>query len=309
VAQIREPGCGLDLGLTETTVTNAKTVGARSLIIGIAPAGGRLPPSWRPQLVSALEHGLDIVHGLHQFLSEDPELAATAAENHRTIHDVRRPPRAISVGTGEKRAGMRLLTVGTDCAVGKKYAALKIHEQMLARGWDADFRATGQTGIMIAGTGIPMDAVVADFVAGAAELLSPSASDDHWDVIEGQGSLFHPSYAGVSLGLLHGSQPDAIVLCHDASRSCIDGLPDYPLPDLREAIDRNLQAGALTNPAVRCVGLCINTSRLSDADQTAYLGRASNALGLPCVDPMRTGVEPLLDQIARQFQTLSRHAC
>jgi len=185
------------------------------------------------------------------------------------------------------------LTVGTDCALGKKYTALALARNLTQRGVAATFRATGQTGIMISGEGIAIDAVVADFIAGAAEQLSPDNAADHWDVIEGQGSLFHPAYAGVTLGLLHGSQPDAIVLCHDPSRRTIDEYPGFPIPDLKTAIGDYLRAGRLTNPNIRCAGLSINSSSLSNAESTAYIERLNRELGLPVCDPLRTGVDPL----------------
>jgi len=192
---------------------------------------------------------------------------------------------------------MRLLTVDTDCALGKKYTALAIARGLEARGIDADFRATGQTGIMISGSGIALDAVVADFAAGAAELLSPDADPDHWDVIEGQGSLFHPSYSGVSMALLHGSQPDVIVVCHDSARATLLGYPDYKLPGIEEVIALNLSLGSRTNDAIRCGGVTINTSSLAAPEAAALLDRETQRLGLPVADPIRGGhrFELLLD--------------
>lgn len=301
IGQVRHHACTVDLGLPDFSIEEAARAGARSLVLGIAPAGGRLPLEWKTDLLEALQNGMDIVHGLHEWLSEDPLLASAAKQHRRKIHDVRRPPAGIAVGTGEKRSGYRLLTVGTDCAVGKKYSALAIHQCLTERGWSADFRATGQTGIMINGSGIVVDAVVADFISGAAESLSPAADERHWDVIEGQGSLFHPAYAGVSLGLLHGSQPDAIVLCHQAGRKVIDGLDSFPVPDLTEAVARNLQAAALTNAKVRCVGLSINTSSIPPEARPAYLAELSATMQLPCVDPLATGVSAIVDEIERQF--------
>jgi uncharacterized NAD-dependent epimerase/dehydratase family protein len=202
---------------------------------------------------------------------------------------VRRPPPDIPVATGRKRSGKRLLTVGTDCALGKKYTALAIAAAFRKRGVNADFRATGQTGILIAGAGMPMDAVVSDFEAGAAELLSPDAVPDHWDVIEGQGSLLHPAYAAVSLGLLHGSQPDVIVLCHEPGRDRLLGYPSYRTPSLADAIEMNLRLGALTNPAIRCAGVSFNTGAMSSDAADAAIAEAARALDLPVADPMRGG--------------------
>ncbi|MBV8404847.1 MAG: NAD-dependent epimerase/dehydratase family protein, partial [Gammaproteobacteria bacterium] len=188
-------------------------------------------------------------------------------------------------------AGKRLLTVGTDCALGKKYTALALARGFAERGIAVDFRATGQTGILIAGGGMPMDAVVADFEAGAAEVLSPAAAPDHWDVIEGQGSLFHPAYAAVSLGLLHGSQPDVFVVCHEPGRERMVGHPDFALPSLAETIDLTLRLGRRTNAAIRCGGISLNTSRLEAGPARALLAQESARLGLPVADPVRKGPE------------------
>jgi len=242
-------------------------------------------------LVQALEAGLDIVSGMHKPLEDTPELKATAERLGRRLINVRVPPKNLPVGTGRKRTGMRMLAVGTDCALGKKYTALAITRGLKARGIAADFRATGQTGIMIAGGGMPMDAVVSDFEAGAAELLSPDAPADHWDVIEGQGSLAHPAYAAVSLGLLYGSQPDVIVVCHEPGRKSILGLPDYPLQSIEETIQINLLLGRRTNPNIRCGGISFNTSKLSEAEARRVMAEESARLGLPVADPMRGGPE------------------
>jgi len=246
---------------------------------------------WVPLLIEALEAGLDIVSGLHARLADVLPLAAAAARCGRRLIDVRVPPPNIPVATGRKRPGKRLLTVGTDCALGKKYSALAITRAFAARGRAVDFRATGQTGILIAGGGMPMDAVVADFEAGAAELLTPDAAPDHWDVIEGQGSLSHPGYAGVALGLLHGSQPDVFVVCHDPGRERVLGYPDYPLPSVAETIDLNVRLGRRTNPTIRCAGICLNTSQLDHRAAHDLLARESARFGLPAADPMRPGPE------------------
>ena len=218
--------------------------------------------------------------GLHTRLTSFPDLVQAAARRGVRLIDVRHSDRTYGAASGRKRSGKRVLTVGTDCALGKKYTALALAESLRRRGADASFRATGQTGIMISGAGIAIDAVIADFIAGAAEQLSPDNAPDHWDVIEGQGSLFHPAYAGVTLGLLHGSQPDAIVLCHDPSRRTIDEYPDFPIPDLQVAIDDYLRAGRLTNPAIRCVGLSINSSSLSDAERARVFSAPDGGAGI-----------------------------
>jgi len=277
-------------GLPRLSPEEAKARGARSMVIGVANIGGVINAPWMPLLLEALHAGLDLIGGLHTRLNDQPDLQAAAKRLGRRLIDVRVPPAHIPIATGQKRTGKRLLTVGTDCALGKKYTALALAKGFVQRGQSADFRATGQTGILIAGGGMPMDAVVSDFEAGAAEVLSPDADADHWDVIEGQGSLFHPAYAAVSLGLLHGSQPDVIVVCHEAGRETVLGTPGYRLPTLQETIDLNLTLGRRTNPAIRCAGVSINTSALSIEDAEAYLQRVTTELGLPAADPIRAGV-------------------
>jgi uncharacterized NAD-dependent epimerase/dehydratase family protein len=284
--------CGagtVDLGLPTLTPREAKARGARSLVIGVANTGGYIAEAWIPSLVQALEAGLDLVSGLHARLSDVPVLRKAAEAHGRQLIDVRRPPANLTVATGAKRSGKRLLTVGTDCALGKKYTALAIARAFAERGVPVDFRATGQTGILIAGGGMPMDAVIADFEAGAAEALSPDAPDDHWDVIEGQGSLFHPAYAGVSLGLLHGSQPDVIVVCHQPGRRELLGHPGFLLPTVEETIALNLRLARRTNPAVRCGGVSLNTSQLSEAETEDALRVTAASVGLPAADPIRGG--------------------
>lgn len=282
-------GATVSTGLPAIRLEDAVDAGARSLVIGVAARGGALEPAWIPALVQALESGLDLVSGMHERLGQNPQLAETAERLGRRLVDVRVPPSGLPVGTGRKRTGKRLLTVGTDCALGKKYTALALANAFQERGIPADFRATGQTGIMIAGRGIPMDAVVSDFLAGAAEQLSPDAAADHWDVIEGQGALFHPAFAGVSLGLLHGSQPDVIVICHQPGRDEVVGSPGFALPALQEAIDLNLRLGSRTNPAIRCAGISLNTAGMADAQAEQAFLAAEVATGLPAADPIRGG--------------------
>jgi uncharacterized NAD-dependent epimerase/dehydratase family protein len=277
------------LGLPKLSPAEAHDRGARALVIGIANAGGFIDDSWVPSLLEALDAGLDIVSGMHTRLAANPALKARAEQHGRRLIDVRVPPADIPVGTGEKRTGKRLLTVGTDCALGKKYTALAIAKAFKAHGVDADFRASGQTGIMIAGGGVPMDSVVADFAAGAAEILSPDAAPDHWDVVEGQGSLFHPSYAGVSLALLHGSQPDVIVVCHEWARTGLIGHDGFDLPTIEETIALNLELGGRTNPAIRCAGVSLNTSHLSAEEAASVIAAETARLGMPVADPMRGG--------------------
>ena len=291
------PAATVTLDLPRLSPTEAARQGAGSLVIGVAAFGGALPDHWMDELEAALDAGLDVVSGLHTRLNSVPRLVLAAERGGARLMDVRHPTQTFPVASGRKRSGKRVLTVGTDCALGKKYAALALTKALRRLGCQATFRATGQTGLMISGAGIVIDAVVADFVAGAAEVLSPDNAPDHWDVIEGQGALFHPAYAGVTLGLLHGSQPDALVLCHDPSRTELDGYPGFPIPDLGEAIRCYVEAGRLTNPKVRCVGVSVNSSRLDDAEWADYAGKVGRELSLPVVDPMRGGV----DAIAREL--------
>ncbi len=297
LGQWRLPGCKVSLELPEMRPAAAAAQGAASLVIGVAPVGGRVAPGWIPALFEAIEAGLDLVSGMHTPLAEVPGLAAAAKARGVQLVDVRRPPAGLPTGTGRKRSGKRLLTVGTDCALGKKYTALALAKALRGRGVDADFRASGQTGILIAGSGLPLDAVVADFCAGAAECLSPDAAAAHWDIVEGQGSLFHPAYAGVTLGLVHGSQPDAMVLCHDPLRTHLFAFPDFPTPSLELAIERYLEAARLTNPSARMVGISFNTSALDETARASLLRDTERRLGLPCFDPLQTSLDAVLDRI------------
>lgn len=299
VGEFALPGSTVTTGLPPMPPQEAFERGARAMIIGVATRGGQVPDLWLPTLIEALGAGLDIVSGMHMRLSEIPELAAEARRLGRRLIDVRVPPEGISVASGRKRSGRRLLTVGTDCALGKKYTALTITRGLAARGLNVDFRATGQTGIMIAGAGIPIDAVVADFLAGAAEQLSPDAAPHHIDVIEGQGSLFHPSYAAVALGLLHGSQPDLFVVCHDPGRTHVLGLPEFALPSIEEVIAQTVAAGRLVNPAIRCCGVSLNTSAMSEDMAAQVIATTARRVGLAVADPVRAfGLDELLDACA-----------
>lgn len=282
-------GAQTTIGLPVLSPHDAQRRGARAVVIGVANIGGSVRASWIAPLVGALEAGLDLISGMHGSLRSIEPLRAAAEKYGRRLIDVRTPPAAIPIATGRKRSGNRLLTVGTDCALGKKYTALAIARELRRRGVDATFRATGQTGILIAGGGIPIDAVISDFVAGAAEMLSPDAPPDHWDIVEGQGSLFHPSYAGVSLGLLHGTQPDVVVLCHEVGRDRIKGLEDFATPGLRETIELTLQLARRTNRAVRCAGVTLNTSTLDSEAAFEIMTKTSRQLRLPVADPIRGG--------------------
>jgi uncharacterized NAD-dependent epimerase/dehydratase family protein len=296
--QLRFTDCNADLGLPDMSLSEGLEKGAKTLVVGVANRGGVISEAWTEVLVKALDLGFDLASGLHNKLADVPALAAAAERNGRPLFDVRHPTETFSIGDGKKRPGKRLLTVGTDCSCGKMYTSLALEREMRARGIKADFRATGQTGILIAGAGVSIDAVVADFISGASESLSPANDADHWDLVEGQGSLFHASFAGVSLGLLHGSQPDVIVMCHEPTREHMRGLPVYALPEIQPCIETNLAAARLTNPEVVCAGLSVNTSRLDPEAAKACLAELEDKIGLPAVDPMRDGVGRLVDKIA-----------
>ena len=301
VGEFRHDECPLTLDLPRMTFAEAVAAGARTLVLGIANAGGRLAPELVDDAVAAITAGLDVASGLHHRLRDDPRLVEAAKLHGRLLHDVRDPASDIPIGNGLRRAGHRLLTVGTDCSVGKMYATLCLERGMRERGINADFRATGQTGILIAGDGVPLDAVVADFISGAIEQISPARHDGGWDLIEGQGSLFHPSFAGVSTGLLHGAQPDALLVCHDPSRDHMRGLPHYQLPTLAETIDANLRTARLTNPDVRAVGIALNTSKLDRTAAERLCAETADTFGLPCTDPFAMGVVPIIDWMQQCF--------
>ncbi|MDW6093282.1 N-acetyltransferase DgcN [Vibrio rhizosphaerae] len=298
VGQLRLENCHADCGLPDMSISDAVAAGAKTLVIGVANRGGIISDEWTNVLVEALEAGMDIASGLHNKLTDIPALVACAEKQGCALFDVRYPTQVYPVANGKKRTGKRLLTVGTDCSVGKMYTSLAIEKEMRDRGMDADFRATGQTGILISGEGVSADCVVADFIAGAIETISPANTPDHWDVIEGQGSLFHASFAGVTTGLIHGAQADALVLCHEPTRQHMRGLPDYALPDIEVCMAANLATARLTNPNVQFVGVSINTSGLDEQAALSYMATLEEQLGLPVVDPFRQGVGRLVDQLA-----------
>lgn len=300
VGQMRLPGCAADLGIPDLTLDEAIAKGCRTLVIGVVNAGGVLPEHWVAEIVAALDAGLDVASGLHARLGAVPAIAEAAERSGRQLHDVRHTSETFATGKGTRRAGLRLLTVGTDCSVGKKYTALALEKGMRERGLDADFRATGQTGVFISGRGVAIDAVVADFISGAVEWIAPAAAPGHWDLIEGQGSLYHPSFAGVSLGLLHGAQADAFVVCHEPTRTTMRGV-EHPLPTIRQVIDLTVQLGQLTNPEIRAVGIAVNTQALEEAEARALLDQLAASHGLPATDPVRFGVETLVDRIVTEF--------
>lgn len=297
VGEFRHDDCPQTLGMPRLGMKEAVAAGARTLILGIAGAGGKLGSDLVDDAAAALEAGLNVASGLHQRLRDEPRLAALAEARGLQLFDVRDPPPGLAVGKGYPRQGNRLLTVGTDCSVGKMVTTLALARGLRERGVSADFRATGQTGILIAGEGVAVDAVVADFISGAVEQLAPARTDDGWDLIEGQGSLYHPSFAGVSLGLLHGAQPTALILCHEPGRPHMRGIQGRALPGLAECLEANLAAARLTSPHVRAVGVCLNTSGMDAETARGLFKSTEDELGLPCTDPVAFGVDPILDKL------------
>lgn len=268
----------------------------------MANRGGGISKSWHASLIEAANMGLDIASGLHELLDTVPGLEEAAKKNNAVLHEARIPQGPFPIASAQPRSGHRLLTVGTDCSVGKMYTALAIERELKRRGVKADFRATGQTGILITGSGVPIDAVVADFISGAIEQLCPSNEKDHWDIIEGQGSLFHPSFAGVSLGLIHGAQPTDLVLCHEPTRTHMRGLPDVSLPGIMECIDSNLDAAYLVNSRVKFRGIAINSSEVEE-DQRQYLfEELQKETGLIVFDPLKTGIEKFVSNLLEKNQ-------
>lgn len=297
VGQYRMEGCGADLKLADMTLDEAREAGAKTLVIGVANRGGHISAAWKEVLIEALSKGFDLASGLHNLLRDEPELVAAAARHGQELHDVRVPATAYPIANGEKRRGKRLLAVGTDCSVGKMYTTMCMERDMREAGMNATFRATGQTGILITGRGVPLDAVVADFMAGSIEWLTPDNDDDHWDIIEGQGSLFHVSYSGVTMALIHGGQPDALVVCHEPTRSHMRGLPGYKLPTMAEVRDLALQLARVANPACEVVGYAINTQNMEEQAARDYIASVEQDLGLPATDPYRFGSANLVARL------------
>ena len=297
VGQFRLPGCGADMGLADMTLEEGRAAGARTLVIGVANRGGVISEAWKVAIVKALQMGYDVAAGLHNLLRNEDALQAAAKVNGGTLHDVRVPSVAYPIANGQKRTGKRALAIGTDCSCGKMYTAMSMDAEMVARGLKSDFRATGQTGILITGKGVPLDAVIADFMAGAVEYLTPDNDPDHWDHIEGQGSLFHVSYSGVTMALIHGGQPDALILCHEPTRTHMRGLPQYKLPTLETLRDTALPIARVANPNCQVTGVSVNTKALDEAAAKACLYEIEDRMGLPATDPYRFGAGKLVDPL------------
>ncbi len=297
IGQLRLDGCKADAGVADLGLNDAWEKGARTLVVGVANRGGVIPESWLDVLKDALEIGFDLANGQHSLLRDQDVLRKTAQRNDRTLHDVRVPTVAYPIANGKKRAGKRCLAIGTDCSIGKMYTGLAMDREMRTRRKKSTFRPTGQTGILITGSGVPLDAVVADFMAGAIECLTPDNDSDHWDHIEGQGSLFHVSYSGVTMALIHGGQPDAIILAHEPTRTHMRGLPHYGLPTLEELRDVALPVARVANPDVRICGVSVNTSALDDDEAVRSCEEIEERMGLPTVDPFRHGAGRLVDAL------------
>ncbi|MEM9318067.1 MAG: N-acetyltransferase DgcN [Pseudomonadota bacterium] len=298
VGQLRLPGCNADVGLPDMDLAEAKAAGAKTLVVGVANRGGVISQSWKKVLIAALEEGFDLASGLHNLLRDEEDLAAVARATGRSLHDVRIPDVDYPIANGVRRTGKRCLAVGTDCSVGKMYTALAMDKEMRARGLKSTFRPTGQTGILITGHGVPLDAVIADFMAGAVEWLTPDNEPDHWDMIEGQGSLFHVSYSGVTMALVHGGAPDALVLSHEPTRDHMRGLPGYDLPSLEVLRDTALPLARVANPNAQVIGVSVNTAAMSQAEALEYLEKTEARMGLPTCDPFRQGAGKLCDALA-----------
>jgi uncharacterized NAD-dependent epimerase/dehydratase family protein len=272
----------------------------RVALVGVATQGGRFPPAWREILAECIRHGLAIENGLHQMLGDDPELRPLADRHGVELRDLRRPPAGLDCPTGENLEvpGRIVLTVGSDCAIGKMTVALELDRAARKRGIASLFVPTGQTGIAIAGWGISVDAVVADFLAGAAERLVVEGNRRGGELlwVEGQGSLVHPAYSGVTLGLYHGSVPHALVLCHRAGTTEVEGYPGHPLPPLRELVALHERIALPARPA-RVAALALNTAGLDDDAAAAAVEAAADETGLPTVDPVRKGADGLLDAV------------
>lgn len=297
VGQLRLRGCKADLALPDMTLEEARTAGARTLVIGVANRGGVISAAWKKVLIEALDMGFDVASGLHNLLRDDPDLVAAAGRAGQELHDVRVPSVSYPIATGEKRKGKRCLAVGTDCSVGKMYTGLAMDAEMRKRGLKSSFRATGQTGILITGRGVPLDAVVADFMAGSVEYVTPENDPDHWDHIEGQGSLFHVSYSGVTMALIHGGQPDALILAHEPTRKHMRGLPHHALPALEQLRDTALPLAQVANPACKVVGISVNTAAMTEAEALDYLAEVEARMDLPAADPFRQGAGRLVDAL------------
>jgi len=289
------------------SVADAAALGARVALVGVATQGGRFPASWQTILRDCVSAGISVENGLHVFLTDDEELVALAREAGVELRDLRRPPAGLDCPTGEniRVPAHRVLTVGSDCAIGKMTVALELEREARSRGVASEFVPTGQTGIAIAGWGISVDAVVADFIAGAAEQLVVDGARRGGELllVEGQGSLSHPAYSGVTLGLLHGSAPQTFILCHRAGATEVDGYPGHPLLSLSALVALHESIALPACPA-KVVAIALNTATLTDAEAAAACLDATAETGLPAADPVRHGPGPLLDAVLERGRSL-----
>lgn len=284
------------------TIQEALDRDPTSLLIGIAPVGGQLPAEWRPAIIRALEAGLEVISGLHVFLSDDPELRAAAERGRGRIWDVRQPAPEVALliaqGTAHRPGSHTVYFAGTDCNVGKMTASLAVDRAARARGWKSAFAATGQTGIMIAGAGVPVDRLISDFTSGGVEAMVLELANQHdWVFVEGQGSLCHPAYAPVTLGLVHGAAPDSFLLCHEAGRRRIHGFPEYAIPPLGEVMAMYTAAAHWLGRTTPFIGVALNTFGLPDDEARAAIAATAAETGLPTTDPIRFGAAVLLDAL------------
>jgi uncharacterized NAD-dependent epimerase/dehydratase family protein len=288
------------------TVDDALGFDPTTAIVGVATQGGRFPPAWRDLLKSAIAKGLDVENGLHEFISEDPELSELAARNGVELRDLRKPPPGLSVPTGANLEvpATIVLTVGSDCAIGKKTVAVELDLEARKRGLKSVFVPTGQTGIAIAGWGIAVDAVISDFLAGAAEWLVVEGARRGGELlfVEGQGSLAHPAYSGVTLGLVHGSAPHLFVLCHKAGATEVEGFPGHPLPTLSELVELHERISLPARPA-KVAAIAVNTAELNDEFAREAIAEAADETGLPADDPVRFGAGRLVDAVRAAVQS------
>jgi uncharacterized NAD-dependent epimerase/dehydratase family protein len=305
VVDSTRPGATLDGLPVVASVQDALVYEPTTAIVGVATQGGRFPPAWRELLRECITAGLDVENGLHEFLADDPELSQLARDHGVELRDLRRPPRDLNVPTG---ANLRLpakiaLTVGSDCAIGKKTVALELDLEARRRGLQSVFVPTGQTGIAIAGWGIAVDAVVSDFLAGAAERLVVEGHRRGGELlfVEGQGAIAHPAYSGVTLGLIHGSAPHAFVLCHRAGATEVEGYPGHPLPSLPDLVELHERIALPLRPA-RVACLALNTAHLDEPEARRAISEAADETGLPADDPVRFGAGPLLEAVLTAFE-------
>jgi uncharacterized NAD-dependent epimerase/dehydratase family protein len=286
------------------TVNDALCFNPTTALVGVATQGGRFPPAWRELLRSCISKGLDVENGLHEFLTDDEELAELARRHRVELRDLRRPPADLSVPTGENLQvdAQIVLTVGSDCAIGKKTVAVELDREAQRRGLASVFVPTGQTGIAIAGWGIAVDAVVSDFLAGAAERLvvEGAARGGKLLFVEGQGSIVHPAYSGVTLGLVHGAAPHVYVLCHKAGATVVEGYPDHPLPNLPDLVQL-YERSSLPARSATVAAIALNTAEMDEASARRAVEETRAETGLPVDDPVRFGPAPLLDAVLERL--------